>query len=102
MNTQEVTVLLARIQVLDNRQVDELTIQAWEPLVEDIEYVDAVQAVNEHYRGSDRYLMPKHIVEAAHRAKALRTAASTRGRHVHKFDRHGYCACSAQGEPSEE
>jgi len=34
MSLQELTMLLARIQVLDNRQVDQLTIEAWEPLME--------------------------------------------------------------------
>lgn len=61
MNSEELTVLLARIQVLDNRQVDELTIQAWEPLVEDLDYSDAVQAVITHFRDSTAYLQPAHI-----------------------------------------
>ncbi|PVE95008.1 hypothetical protein [Microbacterium sp. TPD7012] len=87
MNTEEVTVLLARIQGLDNRQVDELTVQAWEPLMDDVEYEDAVNAVNEHFRTSDRYLLPVHVRDYAQAFKRKRIRAA----HVHDFDGHGYC-----------
>lgn len=68
MNTEQLTTLLARIQVLDNRQVDELTIQAWAPLMEDVNYHDAVAAVNRHFRESTEYLKPAHII------RSIRTA----------------------------
>lgn len=61
MNTEELTVLLARIQVLDNRQVDQLTIQAWTPLMQHVPYADAVAAVNAHFTESTAYLQPAHI-----------------------------------------
>ena len=62
MNSDEVTMLLTRIQVLDNRQVDRLTIEAWTPLMEDIDYSEAVDAVNKHFHTSTAYLVPAHIV----------------------------------------
>ena len=62
MSIDELTRLLARIQVLDNRQVDELTIQAWQPLMVDVKYSDAVEAVNQHARESTEYLKPAHII----------------------------------------
>lgn len=62
MNTDQLTALLARIQVLDNRQVDELTIQAWSPLMADVDYQAAVRAVNRHSVESTEYLKPAHIV----------------------------------------
>ena len=62
MTTEELTMLLARIQVLDNRQVDALTIQAWQPLMADVRYEDAVRAVNDHFRESTAYLTPAHII----------------------------------------
>ena len=61
MNTDQLTMLLARIQVLDNRQVDELTIQAWQPLMDAVDYGDAVEAVNRHFAESTEYLKPAHI-----------------------------------------
>lgn len=75
MNTEEVTMLLTRIQVLDNRQVDQLTIEAWEPLMASTTYDDAVAAVNEHFRTSERYLLPVHVVEGARSARRRRIDA---------------------------
>lgn len=71
MSIEELTVLLTRIQVLDNRQVDALTIQAWTPIMAGIAYADAVEAVNEHFRTSTAYLQPAHITQAVARAKRL-------------------------------
>lgn len=62
MTGDELTVLLARIQVLDNRQVDDLTLEAWAPLMAGVAYPDAVAAVNEHFRESTEYLKPAHII----------------------------------------
>jgi len=70
VNVPELTVLLARIQVLDNRQVDKLTLEAWEPLMTGIDYEAAVEAVNAHFRESTEYLKPAHITERV-RASAL-------------------------------
>ncbi|KAA9133737.1 hypothetical protein [Microbacterium caowuchunii] len=69
MTTEELTVLLARIQVIDNRQVDALTLQAWEPLLAGIAYADAVAAVNAHFRDTTEYLMPAHIVRRVREAR---------------------------------
>lgn len=69
MNTQELTALLGRIQVLDNRQVDELTLQAWTPLMADLDYTEAVDAVNTHFRESREYLQPAHVRALVKRAK---------------------------------
>lgn len=85
MNTEQLTALLARIQVLDNRQVDQLTIEAWEPLVADLEYDDAVAAVNTHFRTSDNYLKPVHVVSGArieHRLRRDRQVRAARRRVV--------------------
>lgn len=69
MSGEELTVLLARIQVLDNRQVDKLTLQAWEPLMEGVAYADAVEAVNGHFRESTEYLKPAHIIGRIRQAR---------------------------------
>lgn len=76
MNAEELTVLLARIQVLDNRQVDELTIQAWGPLMAHVSYADAVEAVSSHFVESTDYLQPAHIhrrIRARYRAELPQT-----------------------------
>lgn len=69
MTIDELTTLLARIQVLDNRQVDQLTIEAWAPLMVDVDYRAAVEAVNDHFRSSTTYLQPAHIVQAVTAAR---------------------------------
>ncbi|MEX1079813.1 MAG: hypothetical protein WED09_11970 [Homoserinimonas sp.] len=74
MTTEELTLLLARIQVLDNRQVDDLTIEAWAPIVGDLGYQDAVHAVNQHFRNSTEYLRPGHVVAGAREHKKFETA----------------------------
>jgi hypothetical protein len=56
VNTQEVTKLLTRITVLDNRPVDALTIEAWEDVLGDLDYERCVAAVNAHFRNSTDYL----------------------------------------------
>lgn len=69
MNVDQVTALLARIQVLDNRQVDQLTIEAWTPLMSRLDYAEAVEAVNIHFRTTSEYLQPAHIVAGVKRLK---------------------------------
>jgi hypothetical protein len=71
MSIDELTTLLARIQVLDNRQVDQLTIEAWAPLMADVPYTAAVDAVNDHFRSSTAYLQPAHIVQGVVSARRL-------------------------------
>ena len=88
MNIDQVTMLLARIQVLDNRQVDELTIQAWTPLMADVDYGEAVAAVNAHAVESTEYLKPAHIVQ---RIRAKRKAVEPRTMSPHRVD------CVAEG-----
>lgn len=91
MTTDELAKLLARITVLDNRQVDRLTLEAWTPIVGELDYQDALDAVNEHFRTSDRYLLPVHIVTGAAAAKRRRL---TRPPHIHTVvSDAGYCSC---------
>jgi hypothetical protein len=61
MNVQQVTAVLTKIQALDNRQVDELTITAWTEMIGDLEYRDALDAVARHFRDSTSYLQPAHV-----------------------------------------
>lgn len=81
MNTPQLSMLLARIQVLDNRQVDALTLEAWEPLVGDLDYDDAVAAVNNHFRTTRNYLLPADVVSGATQAKKERVALARQTPH---------------------
>lgn len=61
MNIQETTELLTRIQIIDNRRVEEATVLAWFELVEDLALDAALEAVRLHFRESTEYLKPAHI-----------------------------------------
>lgn len=63
MNDKELAQLLARIQVLDNRQVDSIVLAMWKDVIGDLDYADSVTAVNTHFRRSTEYLKPAHIFE---------------------------------------
>lgn len=76
MNTAELTMLLARIQVLDNRQIDQLTIEAWTPLMAHTGYADAVEAVNAHFQESTDYLKPAHIIRRVRDMRRLELPAT--------------------------
>ena len=93
MNTDELTALLTRITILDNRPVDALTIEAWEPIVGDLDFARAVDAVNAHFRESTEYLKPAHIVQRVNAYKRYQFTADVAKGHVHAFNEEsGYCA----------
>lgn len=73
MNREQFTYLLARIQVFDNRQIGKTTAEAWWPIIGDLDYDDAVAAVQTHFRDRPEvYLQPGHIVAGVKRAHEAR------------------------------
>ena len=80
MNREQFATLLVRIQVLDNRQLDKATADAWWPLIGHLNYDDALTATNAHYRDyPDTYLKPGHIVQGVRRINAERNAIHDHG-----------------------
>ncbi|MCT1363933.1 hypothetical protein [Microbacterium sp. p3-SID131] len=69
MNIQETTELLTRIQVIDNRRVEEATVLAWFELVDDLDLATALEAVRLHFRESTAYLTPAHVRVAVERIR---------------------------------
>ena len=63
--------LLAKAQLIDNRTVDELTIEAWFELVGHLDFDDAMAALTEHRRTSTEWVTPAHIITGV---KAIRRA----------------------------
>lgn len=61
MNIQETNDLLVQIQVIDNRQVGDITVIEWHELVGDLDFREASEAVRLHFRESDAYLKPRHV-----------------------------------------
>lgn len=65
MNLRETAQLLAKVQLVDNRQVDELTVREWHDLLGHIELAHALEAVRMHRRSSSDYLLPAHVARGA-------------------------------------
>lgn len=78
MKTDELTMLLTRMAVVDGRDVDVLTLEAWEPLLSDLDYADAVEGLNTHYRTDSRRPTPAHLRTAAEHARRDRLFADVR------------------------
>ncbi|MDJ1370656.1 hypothetical protein [Gulosibacter molinativorax] len=72
MNIQETAQVLAKIQLGDNRQVDELTVREWHDTIGHLEFVDAIAAVKEHRQMTADYLMPAHVIGGARRSRERR------------------------------
>jgi hypothetical protein len=80
MNYQEVSAVLAKIKLGDNRQIDDkgLVLRDWFDSIGDLNYSDAIAAVVLHRRESTEYLMPAHIRVGAKRAKEAREREENR------------------------
>lgn len=61
MNLTETAQLLALAKQFDNRNYDKVTVAAWQELLDDIDYRDAVEAVKRHFMESTEYLKLAHI-----------------------------------------
>ena len=80
MSHEQVAQILAYAAVVDNRQVDEITIAAWHKIIGHLRYDDAIQAVTLHRRESPAYLEPAHIVAGAKRVANARYDAAAHDR----------------------
>lgn len=61
MNLLETGDVLAKIQVFDNRTVDQATLAAWQEVLAGRELQECLDAVAEHHRTSTAWVMPGHI-----------------------------------------
>lgn len=61
MNIEQTATLLAEIQMIDNRRVDEEVLLQWHELVGDLEHAMAREAVMLHRRESPVWLTPAHV-----------------------------------------
>lgn len=61
MNISETAAVLAKIRLIDNREVNELVIREWHDAIGHLSYGDAVAAVREHRKNTTDYLQPAHL-----------------------------------------
>lgn len=72
MTREEVGHILTKAAMIDNRAVTPALIQAWHELIGDIDYADAMAALNYHRANSTEYLVPAHIIAGVRRIRADR------------------------------
>lgn len=77
MTRSQTARLLAKAQLIDNRTVDEMTVEAWHEIVGHLDYDDAMEALTEHRRTSTLYLQPAHIIEGVKRLRRARVDLGT-------------------------
>ena len=81
MTIDELKVVVAKIQLGDNRQVDRLVIEYWWELIGNLHHEDALAAVNFHrLEHPGVWLEPGHIKAGAKRARDLRDRDARRHR----------------------
>lgn len=68
MNFVQTAELLARIQLVDNRRVDEEVIREWQMYLADVDdFPAAMEAVTLHRMASRQWLMPVDVLEGVAR-----------------------------------
>lgn len=63
MNLEETGIVLAQIQLIDNRIITPAVIAVWADILKPYELSDAMTAVTKTRRWLTTYLMPAHIVD---------------------------------------
>lgn len=72
MTATEVGSLLGMCAVIDNRTVDEMTVGAWQTLLDGFGFDECREAVLAHYRDSTEWILPAHITQLAREARRQR------------------------------
>ncbi|MGW1059328.1 hypothetical protein [Micromonospora rubida] len=61
MNRSEIAALLGAMAARDRRTIGKSEVEAWHTDIGDLDFDVARDAVNQHFRSSDAYLMPVHV-----------------------------------------
>lgn len=78
MTEAECAKVLAKIQLIDNRQVDRLNLAEWFDSIGHLDFQAAIAAVRVHRQTSTDYLQPGHIVRIVEGFAAVRERDRTR------------------------
>ena len=65
MNSSEVARLLGAASAFDRRTVGDADVVAWQAVLDDVPFADALEAVKRHYRDGEAWLMPVHVRRGA-------------------------------------
>lgn len=80
MNKLELSQLLTVVSGFDNRTVTPDIVEIWFPVLQDIDYTVAVEAVQVHYRDSTEWLMPATLRAASRRVLERREREERKSR----------------------
>ena len=69
MNIQETGLLLGKIALVENREATNETIRAWQEILANVAFEDALEALTNHYRNSTEPVKPAHIIRGARDVK---------------------------------
>jgi len=69
MDIKQTGILLAKIALIENREATNETILAWNEILADVNFDDAMEALLQHYRHSTESCKPAHIVRGARAIK---------------------------------
>ena len=72
MNFEETARVLAKIQTIDSRRVDEVVLIEWQDILADTDVSAALEAVRMHRVESTEWLVPAHILRNVQRIDAAR------------------------------
>jgi hypothetical protein len=72
LDIRETGILLAKISLIDNRTASKETIIVWQEILDKVELQDALTALMNHWRTSDQWIKPIHIIEGSRLAKQER------------------------------
>lgn len=83
MNRTEMQKLLVQISYIDNRIIDDYTVEMWHRTIpEDVTYVEAATAVPIAFAESDAYVTPHRILQIV---KRIRQDHATRNQHEQRL-----------------
>lgn len=86
MNIAETSMVLAKIQAFDNRNVDDATTIAWQEVLAPHTIQDALKAVSDYFRSYSAWIMPSHIVERVRAMEEDRQNQFRDGYHLNQAD----------------
>lgn len=75
MDLREAFQLLTLASARDGRTVDKEVAAVWAKDLERVDIGDAVEAATDHYRRSDKWLMPSHVIDGVRMVRERRDRA---------------------------
>ncbi len=69
MDKAEVAKLLTQASLVDNRRITEAHVEQWWRILSHLDFAECERAIVEHFKVSNEYLQPRHLVAIVKRQK---------------------------------